>query len=55
MQAGWKPGLATSAPEGGTTERAIMEQARHRSFQQVRKHIRSESPFRDNTSARSGL
>ena len=45
--------LATSAAAGGTTERSIMEQTRHKSLKQVRQYIRHGSLFRD--SARSGL
>ena len=50
-----RSGLATSATEGGATERAIMEQTRHRSLKQVRKYIRRGSLFKDNAAARSGL
>jgi integrase len=50
-----RSGLATSAAEGGASERAIMEQTRHRSLKQVRKYIRRGSLFQDNAAARSGL
>ena len=50
-----RSGLATSAAEGGATERAIMEQTRHRSLKQVRKYIRRGSLFKDNAAARSEL
>jgi integrase len=50
-----RSGLATAAAEGGATERAIMEQTRHRSLKQVRKYIRRGSLFKDNAAARSGL
>jgi site-specific recombinase XerD len=50
-----RSGLATSAAEGGATERAIMDQTRHRSLKQVRKYIRRGSLFRDNAAARTGL
>jgi site-specific recombinase XerD len=50
-----RSGLATSAAEGGATERSIMDQTRHRSLKQVRKYIRRGSLFRDNAAARSGL
>jgi site-specific recombinase XerD len=50
-----RSGLATSAAEGGATERAIMEQTRHRSLKQVRKYIRRGNLFKDNAAARSGL
>src|SRR5690349_13540082 len=38
---------------GGATERAIMDQTRHRSLKQVRKYIRRGSLFKDNAAARS--
>jgi integrase len=50
-----RSGLATAAAEGGASERAIMEQTRHRSLKQVRKYIWRGSLFRDNAAARSGL
>jgi site-specific recombinase XerD len=50
-----RSGLATSAAEGGASERAIMDQTRHRSLKQVRKYIRRGSLFHDNAAARSGL
>jgi site-specific recombinase XerD len=50
-----RSGLATAAAEGGASERAIMEQTRHRSLKQVRKYIRRGSLFQDNAAARSGL
>jgi site-specific recombinase XerD len=50
-----RSGLATSAAEGGATERAIMDQTRHRSLKQLRKYIRRGSLFKDNAAARSGL
>jgi len=42
-------GLAISAAEeeGGASERAIMEQTRHRSLKQVRRYIRRGSLFKD--------
>src|ERR1041384_6410482 len=42
------------AAEGGATERAIMDQTRHRSLKQVRKYIRRGSLFRENAAAKSG-
>lgn len=39
----------------GATERAIMEQTRHRSLKQVRQYIRRGSLFQDNAAARSKL
>ena len=50
-----RSGLATSAAEGGASERSIMEQTRHRSLKQVRKYIRRGNLFRDNAAAQSGL
>lgn len=50
-----RSGLATSAAEGGASERAIMDQTRHRSLKQVRKYIRRGSLFQENAAARSGL
>lgn len=50
-----RSGLATSAAEGGATERAIMEQTRHRSLKQVRRYIRRGSLFRDNPVASTSL
>lgn len=50
-----RSGLATSAAEGGASERAIMDQTRHRSLKQVRKYIRRGSLFKDNAAAMSGL
>jgi site-specific recombinase XerD len=50
-----RSGLATSAAEGGASERSIMDQTRHRSLKQVRRYIRRGSLFKDNAAARSGL
>jgi site-specific recombinase XerD len=50
-----RSGLATSAAEGGASERAIMDQTRHRSLKQARKYIRRGSLFQDNAAAKSGL
>ena len=50
-----RSGLATSAAQGGASERSIMDQTRHRSLKQVRKYIRRGSLFQDNAAARSGL
>jgi integrase len=50
-----RSGLATAAAAGGASERAIMDQTRHRSLKQVRKYIRRGSLFRDNAAAHSGL
>lgn len=38
-----RSGLATSAAEGGATERSIMDQTRRRPLKQVRKYIRRGS------------
>lgn len=43
-----RSGFATAAAEGGASERAIMDQTRHRSLKQVRRYIRRGSLFRDN-------
>lgn len=50
-----RSGLATSAAEGGASERSIMEQTRHKSLTQVRKYIRRGNLFIDNAAAKSGL
>jgi site-specific recombinase XerD len=50
-----RSGLATSAAEGGATERAIMEQTRHRSLKQLRRYVRRGSLFRDNPVASTSL
>jgi site-specific recombinase XerD len=50
-----RSGLATSAAEGGATERAIMEQTRHRSLTQVRRYIRRGSLFHDNAVSHTRL
>jgi integrase len=43
-----RSGLATSAAERGASERAIMDQTRHRSVQQVRRYIKRGQIFQDN-------
>jgi integrase len=43
-----RSGLATAAAAGGASERAIMDQTRHRSVKQVRRYIQRGSLFRDN-------
>jgi site-specific recombinase XerD len=43
-----RSGFATSAAEAGASERAIMEQTRHQSVQQLRRYIQRGSLFRDN-------
>ena len=50
-----RSGMATAAAEGGATERAIMDQTRHRSLKQVRRYIRRGSLFRDNPVASTTL
>lgn len=50
-----RSGLATAAAEGGASERAIMDQTRHRSLRQVRRYIRRGSLFRDNPFQNTGL
>jgi len=48
-------GLATAAAAGGATERAIMDQTRHRSVKQVRRYIQRGSLFRDNAATYAGV
>jgi integrase len=43
-----RSGLATAAAAGGASERAIMDQTRHKSVKQVRRYIQRGSLFRDN-------
>jgi len=43
-----RSGLATAAAAGGASERAIMDQTRHRSVKQLRRYIQRGSLFRDN-------
>ncbi len=50
-----RSGFATAAAEGGASERAIMDQTRHRSLKQVRRYIRRGSLFRDNPVHNTGL
>lgn len=50
-----RSGLATSAAEGGASERAIMDQTRHKSVQVVRGYIRRGSLFKDNAASFTGL
>jgi len=50
-----RSGLATAAAQGGASERAIMEQTRHRSVQQVRRYIQRGTVFTDNAARYTGL
>lgn len=50
-----RAGLATAAAAAGVSERAIMNQTRHRSVMMVRRYIRDGSLFRENAAAMVGL
>lgn len=50
-----RSGLATAAAANGATERAIMDQTRHKSVKTVRRYIRRGSLFRENAAGKSGL
>ena len=50
-----RSGLATAAAAGGASERAIMDQTRHRSVKQVRRYIQRGSLFRDNAVTYTGV
>ena len=50
-----RSGLATAAAAGGASDRAIMEQTRHKSVKQVRRYIQRGSLFRDNAAKYTGL
>lgn len=50
-----RAGLATSAAQGGASERAIMAQTGHQSAAMVRRYIRHVSLFQENAAARVGL
>jgi site-specific recombinase XerD len=50
-----RSGLATSSAAAGASERAIMNQTRHRSLTQVRRYIRDGNLFRENAAAVVGL
>lgn len=50
-----RSGLATAAAAGGASERAIMDQTRHRSVQQVRRYIQRGSLFRNNAASYTGV
>lgn len=50
-----RAGLATSAAQGGASERAIMAQTGHRSAAMVRRYIRQGSLFQENAAAQVGL
>ena len=48
-------GHATSAAIAGASERSIMKQTGHRSFQMVRRYIRERNLFRENSTGKLGL
>jgi site-specific recombinase XerD len=50
-----RAGLATAAAMAGASERAIMNQTRHRSVTTLRRYIRDGSLFRENAAALVGL
>jgi integrase len=50
-----RSGHATSAAEGGASERSIMDQTGHRSLEMVRRYIHEGSLFRENSADRLGL
>jgi integrase len=50
-----RSGFATAAAAGGASERAIMDQTRHRSLKQVRRYIQRGSLFRDNAATYAGV
>ena len=50
-----RSGLATAAAAGGASERAIMDQTRHKSVKQVRRYIQRGSLFRDNAAKYTGV
>jgi len=50
-----RSGLATAAAAGGASERAIMDQTRHKSVKQLRRYIQRGSLFRDNAVAYTGV
>jgi len=50
-----RAGLATSAAAAGKSERAIMNQAGHRSLTTVRRYIRNGNLFRENAADKIGL
>jgi integrase len=50
-----RSGLATAAAAGGASERAIMDQTRHRSVKQVRRYIQRGSLFVDNAVKYAGV
>jgi len=50
-----RAGLATTAAEGGASERAIMQQTGHKSVTMVRRYIRDGNIFVENAAAYTGL
>ena len=50
-----RAGLATSAADGGASDRAIMRQTGHRSSAMVNRYVREGQLFRDNAALLAGL
>lgn len=50
-----RAGLATSAADGGASDRAIMRQTGHRSVAMVNRYVREGRLFRDNAAVLAGL
>jgi integrase len=50
-----RAGLATSAADGGASDRAIMRQTGHRSAAMVNRYVREGRLFRDNAALLAGL
>jgi hypothetical protein len=50
-----RAGLATSAADGGASDRAIMRQTGHRSSAMVNRYVRERRLFRDNATLLAGL
>ena len=50
-----RAGLATSAADGGASDRAIMRQTGHRSTAMVNRYVREGRLFRDNAALLAGL
>jgi integrase len=50
-----RAGLATSAADGGASDRAIMRQTGHRSSAMVNRYVREGRLFRDNAAMLAGL
>ena len=50
-----RAGLATSAADGGASDRAIMRQTGHRSAAMINRYVRQGRLFRDNAALLAGL